>query len=71
MGRKADLHTHTKYSFDGEYEIKDIIDQYVDNRTDIFAITDHNTIKAINNVSPDLLENISFIPGIEILKKSR
>lgn len=63
---KADLHIHTKYSPDGEYKVKDIVNKCIDNKIDIFAITDHNTVRAINDVSTNLLDSISFIPGIEI-----
>jgi len=36
------------------------------NGVDVFALTDHNTVKAMNDVSPDLLKGSNFIPGIEI-----
>lgn len=63
---KADLHIHTEYSSDGEFEVNNIIDKCIANGVDTFALTDHNTVKAINDVSPDVLRGINFIPGIEI-----
>ena len=39
---KADLHIHSKYSFDGEKSVDDIIDMALDKKLDFIAITDHN-----------------------------
>ena len=64
---KADLHIHSKYSSDGEYEIKDIIDKCLKNNVNIFSITDHNNVKANKEaISMSDSETIRFIPGIEI-----
>lgn len=63
---KADLHIHTKYSSDGEFEVNNIIDRCIANSVDVFALTDHDIVRAMNDVSPHLLKGINFIPGIEI-----
>lgn len=63
----ADLHVHSKYSNDGEYEIQDIIDKCVKNNIDILSITDHNGIKGIDEAIPIIKHlEIELIPGIEI-----
>lgn len=63
----ADLHVHSKYSNDGEYEIQDIIDKCVKNNIDILSITDHNGIKGIDEAIPICKHlEIDLIPGIEI-----
>lgn len=65
--QKADLHIHSRYSNDGEYEIKDLIDKCVNNGVDIFAITDHNVVRG--NEEAEIIarqKGLRFIPGIEI-----
>lgn len=63
----TDLHIHSIYSNDGEYEVSKLIEKCIYNQVTMFAITDHNAIGAINEVIL-LSENagIDFIPGIEI-----
>ena len=64
---KIDLHVHSKYSNDGELEIQGIVDKCICNKISILSITDHNTIKGINEaVSVCLNQGIDLIPGIEI-----
>lgn len=64
---KIDLHVHSKYSNDGEFEIQGIIDKCICNKISILSITDHNTIKGINEAIPVCLNlGIDLIPGIEI-----
>lgn len=45
MISKADLHVHTKYSFDGLSEPADIVKQAVKAGISVLAITDHNNIE--------------------------
>jgi len=61
---KADLHIHSKYSFDGEKSVDDIIDMALDKKLDCIAITDHNEFLG----SLELLNSnkIQSISGIEI-----
>ncbi len=63
----TDLHIHSKYSNDGEFEIKEIVNKCLLNGVSTLSITDHNTIKALSETSI-LCEQkgITFIPGIEI-----
>jgi predicted metal-dependent phosphoesterase TrpH len=60
---KADLHLHSKYSFDGEKEVSEIIQKAKKNNIEYIAITDHNEIAG----SLELLEDdsIKSISGIE------
>lgn len=64
---KADLHIHSKYSNDGEFEIKDIIERCKKCSVDIFAISDHNSTRSLDEAA-ELTEKdrIFFIPAIEI-----
>lgn len=61
---KADLHIHSKHSFDGEKEVEDIIELALEKKLDFISITDHNEILG----SLELLksEKIQSISGIEI-----
>lgn len=65
--QKADLHMHSKYSNDGEYEVKGLIEKCVNNSVGIFAISDHNTVGGLDEA--ELLsreKGLTFIPAIEI-----
>lgn len=63
----ADFHIHSNYSSDGELEISDIISQCLTRKIDCFSITDHNSVKGINEAVPRAQEaGIGFVPGIEI-----
>jgi hypothetical protein len=66
---QADLHIHTKYSFDSSINPKSLVDQlYSHESIRVIAITDHNTFEGYHKVRelaspyPDVL----VIPGIEI-----
>lgn len=64
---KIDLHVHSKYSNDGEFGIKDIIEKCINNKIDIISITDHNNIRGIEEaISICKQLSIELIPGIEI-----
>lgn len=62
-----DLHVHSKYSNDGEFEIQEIVDRCILNDVNVLSITDHNSISGINEAILICLNSgIDFIPGIEI-----
>ena len=65
--KKADLHIHSFYSSDGEYDIDNIVKKCIQNDVCTFSITDHDTVKG--NQEAFVLarkEGLQFIPGIEI-----
>jgi predicted metal-dependent phosphoesterase TrpH len=64
---KIDLHIHSKYSNDGEFGIRELIDKCLNNKINILSITDHNSILAIHEAIP-LCYNLGLdlISGIEI-----
>ena len=68
MAIEADLHIHTKYSFDCLLEPRTVIKIAFIRGLSAIAITDHNTVKgsltAIREAS--LVENLMVIPGIEV-----
>lgn len=41
-----DLHMHSKYSDDGEYEPLDLVEKCFENTIKIMSVTDHNCVKA-------------------------
>lgn len=65
---KADLHIHSKYSDDGEFSIKDILNGCQDKGLQLFSLTDHNSVKGIAEMVKltEQKADIRFIPGIEI-----
>ncbi|PHV72229.1 histidinol phosphatase [Sporanaerobium hydrogeniformans] len=63
---RIDLHTHTKMS-DGTSEPKEIIKQAVLNNVEVVAITDHDTLDALEEAGQEAkAQGICFIPGIEL-----
>jgi len=67
MNKYIDLHAHTNYS-DGELSPDELIKLAIKNNIGILAITDHNTIEGVKNITykPD---NIQIINGIELSAK--
>ena len=61
---KADLHIHTKYSFDGDTSIDDIFLMAKKQKVDCIALTDHNDVRA--NIDAGAYDRSLWIPGIEI-----
>lgn len=62
-----DLHMHSKYSDDGEYEPLDLVEKCFENGIRIMSVTDHNCVKA--NAEAEAAANkrgIWYIPGVEI-----
>ncbi len=65
---QIDLHIHSNYSADGKDHIKDIINTTKNLGFDVISITDHDTLKAydeIYNYVKDGLTNPIIVPGIE------
>jgi len=64
---KADLHTHSEFSNDGELPVKEIVQKCIDNQIGALSITDHNGVGATEEaVELCSQSDLSFIPGIEI-----
>jgi hypothetical protein len=66
---QADLHIHTKYSFDSSINPKSLVDQlYSHESIRVIAITDHNTVEGYHKVREMAApySDILVIPGIEI-----
>lgn len=61
---KADIHIHSKYSFDGEKEVSDIIQDAKSKNIDFISITDHNEIDGSLELMSD--NTIQSMSGIEI-----
>ena len=63
----TDLHIHSQYSSDGEFSAGQIIDRCTDRNISTFSITDHNSVKGIDEaVCLAQQSGYDFIPGIEI-----
>lgn len=61
-----DMHTHTKYS-DGQYSPDDLIKLAAASGLTTIAITDHDTLLGVQNITVDPAElGIEVIPGIEL-----
>lgn len=65
---KADLHIHSRYSNDGELNIREIIKKCAESAVDTFAVTDHNCVGGSREAMQLLADEqgLRFIPGIEI-----
>ena len=62
-----DLHIHSKYSCDGQYEIGEILQMGADCGLKTIAITDHNSVKGVAEaLVGGERHGIEVIPGIEI-----
>ncbi len=65
LHNKVDLHMHSDYS-DGTCGPKEILDKAREMGVSIIAITDHDTLSALPEMSKLDLTGINFIPGVEI-----
>lgn len=67
MDKYIDLHAHTNFS-DGELTPDELIKLAINNNVGILAITDHDTVEGVKNITyrPD---NIEIINGIELSAK--
>ena len=62
-----DLHMHSRYSEDGEYSPRELVEQCAQCGIDTMSVTDHNCARANEEAQAAAKEkNIRYIPGIEI-----
>ncbi|MDR1636383.1 MAG: CehA/McbA family metallohydrolase, partial [Treponema sp.] len=59
-----ELHTHTLHS-DGDFTLAELRERAGDFFYDAIAVTDHNTMSALDGLSPNPAEGVPVIPGIE------
>jgi predicted metal-dependent phosphoesterase TrpH len=65
---KIDLHSHTHYS-DGQLSPSELIDRAHNMQVDVLAITDHDTVAAIDEAldyQASQKRDLTMIPGVEI-----
>ncbi|MEF9919809.1 MAG: RDD family protein [Erysipelotrichaceae bacterium] len=64
---KIDLHMHSTFSDDGEFNVEEIFRLAAKRGVDLISITDHNSAKA-NLIAERMskLYHVGYIPGIEI-----
>lgn len=64
---KVDLHMHSTFSDDGEFNVEEIFQIAAKRGMDVISITDHNSAKA-NLIAQRMskLYHVEYIPGIEI-----
>ena len=67
MNKYIDLHAHTNYS-DGELTPDELIKLAIKNNVGTLAITDHDTIDGLNNITYKS-DKINIIHGIELSAK--
>lgn len=60
---KINLHTHSIYSLDGEFDVQYLIEFLKKNDFDIISITDHDTCEAYKHIENET--NINIITGVE------
>ena len=62
-----DLHMHSYYSDDGEFEPKQLIDLRLEKNIKYFSIADHNSVRGIKEAKEYCVgKNINIIPAIEL-----
>ena len=67
MKHQIDLHIHSKYSDDGEYEPEELVEMCHQKGIKVMAIADHNQVKAIKVARKKAEEyGIRYISAIEI-----
>lgn len=50
---KINLHTHSNYSLDGEFNVQELITFFKKINFNIISITDHNTCEAYKDINND------------------
>ena len=66
---KIDLHMHSSYSKDGQYTPSELVKLCSDNGLKIIAISDHNSVLAIEEARQSVIDqglDLKVIPAIEI-----
>ena len=66
--KRVDLHSHTNYS-DGGLSPQTLIDRAINFQIDVLAITDHDTVSALDIAQHYIDDNqlpITLVPGIEV-----
>lgn len=67
MSKNIDLHMHSLYSDDGEFSPKEIIAIGKDEGMEIMALTDHNSVKGVDEmIESGKKVGIKVISGVEI-----
>ena len=67
MKNYIDLHMHSQYSDDGEFTPSELVEMCYEKGMKIMAITDHNSVKAIEEAKTKAKElDMIYIPAIEI-----
>ena len=62
-----DLHIHSFYSNDGEFEPKALINQCLERKIKYFSIADHNCVRAIHEAKLYCrYKDIEIIPAVEL-----
>ena len=63
---RADLHIHSEYSSDGEFRVADIVGKCAAGGVDLFSLTDHNTVRGLDEACDGALQaGLEFVPGID------
>lgn len=69
MYSKGDFHIHSTNS-DGKFDVKNLVDHYIDSGYNIIAITDHDTMEGCKEaIEYGKTRGLKVIPGIEISTK--
>lgn len=62
-----DLHMHSIYSTDGEFDSKTLVDKCLERKIKYFSIADHNCVKAIDEAKAYCRDkDIEIIPAVEL-----
>ena len=68
--RKWDLHVHTPASYDWDKKCnalaKDIVDKAIAENLSVIAITDHHTVKGIDEIVKETRGDLVVLPGVEL-----
>lgn len=65
MDKVIDMHIHSSNS-DGEYEVKDLVKMIREAGINLFSITDHDSIKSVEDINACDLADLEYIKGVEI-----
>ncbi|MBI9030591.1 PHP domain-containing protein [bacterium] len=65
MNNYIDLHIHTRAS-DGTYSLADVLEGYYQKGFKAIAITDHDTVDAFQDFTPDFYKEMRVIKGTEV-----